>query len=97
MPVLWKIGHTRPYCFEGLKLNIRGRKKFHSKKKWNPNTISTGSIEHIGSLSKSYYFNIEGTRHMARNKTSHGNHAKGRTKGSERLVIQSIEEVPLRR
>lgn len=52
-----KYRHTKPYLFEWLKLNIKGSNKFHAKMKWNPNTTSTSSIEHKGSLSKSWYFN----------------------------------------
>lgn len=68
-----KYGHTRPYCFEWLKLNIKGGKEIHYKKKCNTNTTSTGFIEQEGSSSTSWYSNSEGTRYMARDKTSHGN------------------------
>lgn len=34
---------------------------------------------------------------MARYKIAHGNHAKGRIKGSWRLVVQGPKEVPPRR
>lgn len=97
-----KYGHTRPYCFKWLKINIKGNKEVHkghkevhAKKKWNHNTTSTGSIEHKGSLSKSWYFNSEGTRHTTIFKTSHYNREKGRIKGFERLVILGPEDVPL--
>lgn len=41
-----KYGHTRPYCFKWLKLNIIGCKEVHTKKKWKSNATSTGSIAH---------------------------------------------------
>lgn len=92
-----KYAHTRPYCFEWLKLNIRGRKEVHAKKKSTPNTTLTSSVEHRGSSSKIWCFNTEGTKHMARDKTSHTNHAEGRIKGSRRMVIPRLEKVPVRR
>lgn len=46
-----KYGHTRPYCFEWLKLNIRGHKEIHVKKKWKSNAASTGYIAHTEHIS----------------------------------------------
>lgn len=66
-----KYGHTNAYCFEWLKLNIRGRKEDHAKKKWKSNVVSTNSrihTDHRGSLRKEWY----GTMHMAKDKTALG-------------------------
>lgn len=89
-----------PYCLEWLKLKIKGRKEVHAKKKWKSNATSKGSIthtEHKISLSKGWYFNSESSRHMAKDKTAHGNRAKGRMIGLGKLVNLSQEEILLRK
>lgn len=95
-----KYGHTRPYCFKWIKLKVIGCKDLHVKKKWKSNVTSTRSIthtEHKSSSSKCWYFNSESTRHMDKDKITHGNRAKGRIKGSRKLVNPGQEEVLLRK
>lgn len=94
-----KYGHTRPICFNGLKLNIIGRKEVHANKKVKSNATITSSIAHIqhrSYSSKGWYFNSESSRHMDKDKTTHGNRAKGKIKGSWKLVYLSQEKILLR-